>query len=161
MKPNLPDPATAPELFEGLLSRRVMAYFIDLVVLAVIAGLVLLVSTVGGFLSFGLAWLLLPVSMVAALVLYYAATLGSPKRATIGMAMMDLVLTPTRDTRLDGWMAFFHPLLFWTTFWVSWPVSLILPLLTPRRQMLHDLVLGTLVVRRSPMVRHWRAQATA
>lgn len=161
MKPNLPDPATAPELFDGLLSRRVMAYFIDLAVLAVIAGLVMLVSTIAGFLSFGLAWLLLPVSMVAALVLYYAATLGSPKRATIGMAMMDLVLTPTRDTRLDGWMAFLHPLLFWTTFWVSWPVSLILPLLTPRRQMLHDLVLGTLVVRRSPMVRHWRAQAAA
>ena len=35
----------------------------------------------------------------------------------------------------------------------------LMPLLTPRRQMLHDLVLGTLIIRRSPMVQHWRAQA--
>lgn len=161
MTPNLPDPATAPELFDGVLSRRVAAYFIDLVMLGVILTVVMLVSTIAGFLSFGLAWLLLPLSALVSLILYYAATLGSHRRATLGMAAMDLVLTPTRAAPLDGWLAFLHPLLFWTTFWISWPVSLILPLMTPRRQMLHDLALGTLVVRRSPMVRHWRSHAAA
>lgn len=159
MSAHLPDPETAPALFDNVLGRRVSAYIIDLVLLALIAAAVMAVSAVAGFLTFGLAWMLIPVSMVVAIVLYYAATLGSPRRATVGMQTMDLVLTHTRNTPLNGWVAFLHPLLFWATFWISWPVSLVMPLLTPRRQMLHDLVLGTLIVRRSPMVQHWRAQA--
>jgi len=83
--------------------------------------------------------------------------LGSSRRATIGMQFMDIVLTPTRGQPLDGWMAILHAGLFWLTFWISWPVSLLFVLFTPRRQMIHDLVVGTLMVRRSPMTRHWQS----
>ncbi|VAW20806.1 hypothetical protein MNBD_ALPHA12-1595, partial [hydrothermal vent metagenome] len=86
---------------------------------------------------------------------YYAATLGSSRRATIGMAIMDLVLTPTRGLPMDGWRAFLHPLVFWLTVWILPPVSLLIALFTPRRQLLHDLVVGALMLRRSPMDKHW------
>lgn len=158
-QPTLPDPATAPELFEGLLTRRVLAFFIDLVVMGAMILAFAFVGLIAGFLTFGLAWLALVFVIPATILLYYGATLGSPKRATIGMQMMDIVLTPTRGQPLDGWMAIFHAAVFWLTTWISWPLSLLFALFTPRRQMIHDLVTGTLMVRRSPMVRHWRAQS--
>lgn len=155
-RPYLPDPATAPELFDGILTRRVMAYFIDL---ALIGGITLglsLVAIVMGIFTLGLSLLSLAFVVPAAVVIYYGLTLGSPRRATVGMQVMDLVLTPTRGQPLDGWMAIFHAFLFWATFWISWPVTILFALFTPRRQMLHDLIMGTLMLRRSPMMHHWR-----
>ncbi|MCS6758779.1 MAG: RDD family protein [Candidatus Devosia euplotis] len=57
--------------------------------------------------------------MPATIVLYYEATLGSPKRATLGMRAMDIALTPTRDQPLDGWMAIIHAGVFWIITWIS------------------------------------------
>lgn len=155
-RPHLPDPSTAPELFEGLLTRRVIAYLIDLALIGAITLALSLVAIVLGLFTFGLSLLSLAFVVPAAVVIYYAITLGSTKRATVGMQVMDIVLTPTRGQPLDGWMAAFHALLFWLTFWVSWPVTILFALFTPRRQMIHDLIMGTLMVRRSPMMNHWR-----
>lgn len=157
-RPALPDPQTAPELFEGVLTRRVFAFIIDVVVMGAMILAFSLVGLVAGFLTFGLAWLALFFVVPATIVLYYGATLGSSRRATVGMQMMDIVLTPTRGQPLDGWMAIIHAAVFWLTTWISWPISLLFALFTPRRQMIHDLVVGTLMVRRSPMVRHWQAR---
>ncbi len=157
MSNNLPDPRTAPELFDTLLTRRVIAYFIDLaIILALMIG-VILAGFILGLVTMGAAFVAIPIALPIALVTYYAVTLGSPKRATVGMQMMDIVLTPTRGAPLDGWRAFFHPLLFWVTCWILPPFSYLVALFTPRRQMIHDYVLGTLMVRRSPMERHWRS----
>ena len=160
-RPALPGPATAPELFEGLLTRRVFAFIIDLVVMGTMILAFSLVGLIAGFLTFGLAWAALFLVVPATILLYYGATLGSFRRATIGMQMMDIVLTPTRGQPLDGWMAIIHAAVFWLTTWISWPLSLLFALFTPRRQMIHDLVVGTLMVRRSPMVRHWQQTAGA
>jgi len=157
MSQYLPDPESAPELFDGIITRRISAYLIDLVLIGTLVLAAGLVGLVAGVLTLGLAWLALPILLPLAVVLYYAFTLGSPRRATPGMQMMDLVLTPTTGAPLDGWTAFFHPLLFWASIWISWPLSFAIVLFTPRRQMLHDLVLGTLMLRRSPMARHWNA----
>ncbi len=152
---DLPDPATAPELFEGVLARRSIAYLIDLFILGLIVAALTIVGGIAGLLTFGLAWAALVFVVPLAIVMYYGSTLGSPKRATVGMQIMDIVLTPTRGQPLDGWMAVLHALVFWITFWVCWPVSLLFALFTPRQQMIHDLLVGTLMVRRSPMARHW------
>ena len=152
----LPDPATAPELFESVLTRRIIAFCIDLVVLAVIVAIAAFLTIFIGIFTLGLGFLATPVILLLSVVFYYGVTLGSPRRATIGMQVMDIVLTPTRDLPLDGWRAFAHPFIFWMTSWVLPPFSLLLALFTPRRQLLHDLILGTLMVRRSPMERHWR-----
>lgn len=158
---DLPDPATAPELFEGVLTRRVLAYLIDFALLVVITAVIVLVGFVAGFLTFGVGWLALPVAVPIAILGYYVMTLGSRSRATVGMQVMDIVLTPTRGAPLEGWRILIHPLVFWITVWVAWPISLVVALLTPRREMMHDLIAGTLMVRRSPMVRHWRGLSAA
>jgi len=154
-RPDLPDPSTAPQLFDGVLQRRVLAFFMDTVILAFIATVILFVGAIAGIFTLGLAWLALPFVIPLAILGYYAMTLGSPMRATVGMSTMDIVLVPARGYPLDGWKILIHPLVFWITVWVAWPVSLVVALLTPRQQMVQDLVTGTLMLRRSPMVRHW------
>jgi uncharacterized RDD family membrane protein YckC len=158
---NLPDPDTAPELFDGLLMRRVIAFVIDVVILSGVIAVAALVALIAGIFTLGLGLLATPIILLLAIVGYYGITLGSWRRATLGMQAMDLVLTPTRGLPLDGWRAFAHPLLYWLTCWVLPPFSLLLALFTPRRQLLHDLVLGVLMVRRSPMERHWRGTEMA
>jgi uncharacterized RDD family membrane protein YckC len=158
MTATLPDPATAPELFEGVLTRRVIAFVLDMIIIGAIVLAISIVGAIAGFFTFGLSWLALFVLIPLSIVLYYGATLGSARRATVGMSMMDIVLTPTRGQPLNGGLAFLHTLLFWVSAWIAWPISLLVALFTPRRQMVHDLIVGTLMVRRSPMVRHWQAQ---
>ncbi|HQZ11471.1 MAG TPA: RDD family protein [Devosia sp.] len=156
----LPDPATAPDLFQGVLTRRVAAFVIDVLILGILATLLTLIGGVLGFFTFGVGWLATLIIVPLVILGYYAATLGSRTRATIGMQMMDIVLTPTRGRPLDGWAILIHPLIFWVTVWIAWPLSLV-ALLTPRRQMVHDMIAGTLMLRRSPMERHWRNMAGA
>ncbi|MBN9317762.1 MAG: RDD family protein [Devosia sp.] len=157
MSDHLPDPSTAPELFEGVLLRRAFAWLIDCVIIGGITVATLLVGLVFGVVTLGLGLLALPIIIPVAILGYYAATLGSPMRATVGMQAMDIVLTPVRGRPLDGWAILVHPLLFWLTVWISWPVSILFALFTPRQQMIHDLIVGTLMLRRSPMQRFWRS----
>lgn len=158
MSDHLPDPATAPALFDGVLSRRVLAWLVDTVIIFGISLAMLVVSLIIGVVTLGVGLITLPFIIPFAILAYYAATLGSSARSTVGMRMFDLVLTPARGKPLDGWAILIHPILFWATIWVAW-VGILLPLFTPRRQMLHDLVTGTLMLRRSPMERFWRSGA--
>lgn len=157
----LPDPVSNPELFEGLLTRRAMAYFFDLAIIGAIVFAVSIIGLVLGVLTLGLGLILMPVAIGLAVLGYYAMTLGSPARATVGMRMMDIVLTPARGRPLDGWAILIHPFVFWLTVWISWPFTILFALFTPRRQLFHDLVAGTLMVRRSPMEQHWRSMRGA
>ncbi len=161
MNSMLPDPETAPELFESILTRRVVAFVIDVLVLSIVLSIAAVVALLAGVLTLGLGLIAAPIIILLSIVFYYGATLGSYRRATLGMQAMDLVLTPARGMPLDGWRAFAHPLIFWLTSWVLPPFSLLLALFTPRRQLLHDLILGVLMVRYSPMQRHWRSYQAA
>src|ERR1700692_2773069 len=86
VKPHAYDPAANPELFEGVLSRRLLAFFFDVVIIAVpvmAAGAVIFlfgIVTLG--LGWMLFWLLSPASVIWALA-YYGLTMGSGASATI------------------------------------------------------------------------------
>jgi len=157
MSMDLPDPRTSPELFDGVLTRRVMAYLVDLVIISAVSLALFLLTIVAGFLTLGLAWLSLPLIAPVAVFLYYVVTLGSARRATVGMQVFDLVLTPVSGPPLEGWKALIHPFVFWVTIWLFWPLLLV-GLFSQRRQLIHDMITGTLMLRRSPMERHWASQ---
>ena len=154
MKNELPDPESAPELFENILTRRVLAYFVDLIIVSIISGAVIVVALLVGLVTLGLGWLTIPVALPFSVLIYYVATLGSHNRATVGMQLFDIVLTPTRGVPLDGWKVLLHPFVFWVTIWVFWPL-LFIGLFSQRRQLLHDMITNTMMVRRAPMERHW------
>lgn len=159
LRDDLPNPNSSPELFDGILTRRAVAFVIDCVIMGAAILLVTLVAGILGIFTFGLTWLSIPLIVPVTFVAYYAVTLGSPSRATLGMRATDIVLTPTRETTLDGWMAMIHVVVFWISCSLLTPFIILIGLFTPRRQLLHDVIVGTLMVRRSPMVRHWQAYA--
>src|SRR5262249_4119389 len=86
------DPSLDPELFRGVLTRRVIAFIIDVFILAVPVALAIMFIAVFGLVTLGLGWALFwlvsPASIVWALI-YYGSCLGGPHSATIGMRMMD------------------------------------------------------------------------
>ncbi len=93
VKPHAYDPATQPELFEGVLARRVVAFLIDVIIIAVPLILLAVFMAVFTVFTLGLGafvfFLYGPIATIWALV-YYGLTFGSAASATIGMRMVDL-----------------------------------------------------------------------
>jgi uncharacterized RDD family membrane protein YckC len=151
-RPHAFDPYDQPELFRGVLMRRVFAFLIDLVVLAIPIVLAVIFIAVFGLITLGLGWLLFwlisPMSIVWALV-YYGATLGGPHSATVGMRMMDLELRTWYGAPAYFVLGAAHALLFWVSMSFLTPLVLIVGLFNGRKRLLHDMVLGTVVINRS------------
>ncbi|TDQ66132.1 putative RDD family membrane protein YckC [Maritalea mobilis] len=158
VRDDLPDPHSAPELFDGVLLRRILAFVIDLIVVTILIVIASVLLGILGVLTLGIAWLGYFILVPGVWIGYYALTLGTPVRATLGMQMMDIVLTPTRATPLEGWLAILHPIVGWVSITLFTPFILLAGLFTARRQLVHDLVVGTLMVRRSPMDRFWHSE---
>jgi len=150
--PHAFDPLTQPELFRGVLTRRVFAFLIDLVVLAVPLILAVIFIFLLGFVTFFLGWtlfaLLSPLSIVWAIV-YYGASIGGQHSATIGMRMMDLELRTWYGARGYFVLGATHAVLFWVTLSFLTPLVLLVGLFGRRRQLLHDIVLGTVIINSS------------
>src|SRR5882757_9427045 len=86
-QPHAFDPWLQPELFRGVLTRRVFAFLIDLVVLSIPIILACIFIAVFGVVTLGLGWALFwlvsPASVIWALI-YYGSSLGGPHSATLG-----------------------------------------------------------------------------
>src|SRR5713101_7767701 len=150
--PHAFDPWTQPELFRGVLTRRVFAFLIDLVVLSIPIILVCMFIAVFGVVTLGLGWVLFwlvsPASVIWALV-YYGASLGGPHSATVGMRVMDLELRTWYGAPCYFLLGAMHAVLFWISISVLSPFVLLLGLFNGRRRLLHDIVLGTVVINNS------------
>ena len=150
--PHAFDPWLQPELFRGVLTRRVIAFLIDLIVLSVPIVLAILFIAVFGVVTLGLGWALFwlvsPASIIWALV-YYGASLGGPHSATLGMRVMDLELRTWYGAPGYFVLGAMHAVLFWISISVLSPLVLLVGLFNGRRRLLHDVVLGTVVINNS------------
>jgi uncharacterized RDD family membrane protein YckC len=150
--PHAFDPWLQPELFRGVLTRRVIAFLIDLIVLSVPIVLAILFIAVFGLVTLGLGWALFwlvsPASIIWALV-YYGASLGGPHSATLGMRVMDLELRTWYGAPGYFLLGAMHAVLFWISVSVLSPLVLLVGLFNGRRRLLHDVVLGTVVINNS------------
>ena len=152
VRPHAFDPYLQPELFRGVLTRRVFAFLIDLVVLSVPVILACLFIAVFGVVTLGLGWALFwlvsPASIVWALV-YFGASLGGPHSATLGMRMMDLEMRTWYGA--SGYFALgaMHAVLFWVSVSFLTPLVVLVGLFNGRRRLLHDILLGTVVINSS------------
>lgn len=150
--PHAFDPYLRPELFRGVLTRRVIAFIIDVIVLSIPIVLAVLFIAVFGLVTLGLGWMLFwlvsPLSVVWAVV-YYGASLGGPHSATIGMRVMDLEMRTWYGAPSYFLLGAMHAVLFWISVSVLTPFILLVGLFNARRRLLHDMVLGTVVVNNS------------
>ena len=150
--PHAFDPLLHPELFRGVLARRVVAFLIDLVVLSVPVILACLFIALFGVVTLGLGWALFwlvsPASVVWA-VIYYGASLGGPHSATLGMRVMDLELRTWYGAPGYFVLGAMHAVLFWISVSILSPLVVLVGLFNGRRRLLHDILLGTVVINSS------------
>jgi uncharacterized RDD family membrane protein YckC len=160
IKPHAYDPWLQPEYFEGVLARRMIAFVIDVAIIIVPVAFACIFIFFFGIVTFGLGWLLFPLvplgTAVWALV-YCGATMGSPASATIGMRTVDLEVRTWYGEPCYFLLGAVHALAFWVTVSVLTPLVLVIGLLNDRRRLLHDFLLGTVVInneRRAGLLRH-------
>lgn len=142
-----PDPLSRPDLYDGLLWRRVVAYLVDVVVIGLISVVAAVVFFLVGILSLGL---LTPLGIVLLAVLpvaYHTYFLGR-QAATPGMRIFDVEFRCWTGQRLDYFQAFLVTVMFYVTVALTAWLVLIAAPFNQRRRTLHDFLGGTIAVRR-------------
>jgi uncharacterized RDD family membrane protein YckC len=141
------DPIERPELYDGVRTRRATAFLIDVTIVVALTTLAYLAVLALGVPTLGLGWLLLPLVWPLVPILYNTLTLGGPNSATPGMRVMGVEMRTFDGGRMYPLLALLHGVLFWLSVTFLTPLVLVVALFTPRKQLLHDLLLGTVVIR--------------
>jgi uncharacterized RDD family membrane protein YckC len=141
------DPDVHPERYEGVRTRRAFGFLVDAAVVLTLMVVASIVIAILGVFTFGLGWFLFPAVWPVVAILYTVMTLGGPNSATPGMRLMGVEIRTLRGERLDYGLALLHSLGFWFSNALLTPLVLLVALFTRRKQLLHDLVLGTVAVR--------------
>lgn len=134
-------------LYEGVRTRRVLAFLIDYVIVALLLVPFAILVAVLGLLTLGLGWMLYSILVPAVALIYIWNTLGGPKQATKGMRMMGIRLERLDGEPVDGMVAVVHSVLFWAGNVLLSPLILLATLFLDHKRTVHDLLLGTVVVR--------------
>jgi uncharacterized RDD family membrane protein YckC len=149
IKPHAYDPAANPELFEGVLSRRLVAFFIDVLIITVPVMAAAIFIFLFGIVTLGLGWMLFwllsPASVIWALV-YYGMTMGSTASATIGMRAMAIEIRTWYGAPAYFLLGAVHAVVYWVSVSVLTPFILLVGLFNARRRLLHDILVGTVLI---------------
>lgn len=141
--PGLPDPDRASEFYDGVPTKRFVAWIVDIVIIGILTAIVL------PFTAF-LGLLFLPFLYAVMSFLYRWVTLARGS-ATLGMRFMSIELRNRMGERFDGGTAALHTLGYMISVAVfpAQFVSVALMLISSRRQGLTDHVLGTAAINRA------------
>jgi uncharacterized RDD family membrane protein YckC len=159
VKPHAYDPVAHPELFEGVATRRVLAFIIDVLIITIPVMLVSIFIFLFGIFTLGFGWVLFwlvsPGSVIWAIV-YYGITMGSPASATYGMRAFDLEIRTWYGGPCYFLLGAVHAILFWISISALTPFIVLIGLFNERRRLLHDFVLGTVIVNSERHVSEYR-----
>src|SRR5262245_13379129 len=149
LKPHAYDPAVNPELFEGVLARRCVAFVIDVIIIALPVIFAAIVIFIFGIVTIGVGWLLYFLLYPAAVIwaiFYYGLTFGSPASATIGMRVMDLEMRTWYGAPAYFVLGAVHAIVYWVSVSFLTPFILLVAFFNHRRRLLHDMLAGTIVI---------------
>lgn len=151
------DRPISADVFDGLLTRRMLAFVIDyaiVLLLMIPASVVLFFFSI---LTLGLGFYLYPVLFFVIAGAYFGFSLSSAGQATPGMRVMDIMMVSDAGHPIDFVTAVLHLVVFWILNSVLTPFILLVGLFTERKRLLHDIALGTVQVRASRwMASGWR-----
>jgi uncharacterized RDD family membrane protein YckC len=149
VKPHAYDPVANPELFEGVLARRCIAFLIDVTVIAIPVLFAAVFIFIFGLVTLGvgwvLYWLLSPATIIWA-IFYYGLTFGGPASATIGMRVMDLEMRTWYGAPAYFVLGAVHAIAYWVAVSFLTPLILLVAFFNQRRRLLHDILVGTIVI---------------
>ncbi|AQS62123.1 hypothetical protein AGRHK599_LOCUS835 [Rhizobium rhizogenes] len=133
--------------YSGVLSRRVFAFLIDYAIVLLLCIPAAVIVFFLGVITLGLGFFLYPALFVIVAVLYFGMTLGGPSQATPGMRAMGIAMARMDGRRIDFLLSTVHIVLFWVINSVLTPLILLAGLFTERSRLVHDFLLGTVIVR--------------
>ncbi|MRG55734.1 Uncharacterized membrane protein YckC, RDD family [Phyllobacterium sp. YR620] len=134
-------------LYQGVRTSRAFAFLIDYVIVFFLCIPVAILIAILGVATLGLGWTLYGIMFPAVALAYVATTLGGRRQATKGMQMMGIKLERLDGQKVDGLLAVVHTVLFWGLNVVLTPLILLATFFLDRKRTVHDLLLGTVVVR--------------
>lgn len=134
-------------LYQGVRTRRMVAFLIDYAIVGVLLIPFAILVAIFGLITLGIGWALFSILFPAVALAYIWNTVGGPRQATVGMRIMDIRLERLDGKPIDGLLAVVHSVLFWAANVVLTPLILLATLFLDRKRTVHDLLLGTVVVR--------------
>lgn len=140
---HLPDPQTQPEFYEDVAMKRLIAFVLDTVLIALITVLVVPFTAFTGLFFF-------PLLMAAVGFVYRVITIANGS-ATLGMRLMAIEFRNASGARFDLGQAFLHTVGLNLSFAIM-PlqlVSVVLMATTERGQGLTDHVMGSVAINRA------------
>ncbi len=143
-----PLPAERPALYEGLLLRRALAYLVDVVLITVVAVCLWFVLGIFTLVSFGLLAPLQALVLALWPLSYHSLFIGL-RGATPGMSIMDVEIRTATAGRPDLIQAVVATVLFYASVALTSFLILLITLFDDRGRTLHDMISGTLAVRKS------------
>ncbi len=129
---------------DGVRSRRMLAFLLDYTLIAVFSAILWTVLAIG---TLGIALFFLPPLGAIVALLYLGLTLSGDRQATWGMQFFSIRMERLDGAPIDFFTAIVHAILFWAAHSVLTPLLLLVSLFTAKKQLVHDLLLGTVVVR--------------
>lgn len=140
-------PAEDWRAYSGVLSRRVFAFIIDYMIVLLLCIPAAVIVFFLGVVTLGLGFFLYPVLFFVVAILYFGMTLGSSAQATPGMRAVGIAMARLDGRRIDFLLATVHIALFWIINSILTPLILLAGLFTERSRLVHDFLLGTVIVR--------------
>jgi uncharacterized RDD family membrane protein YckC len=141
-----PDPLSAPDLYDGVLWRRALAFFIDLFVLGFVYLAIGFLAMLATALTFG-ALAPLQAAVMALLPSIYAAATIHWFGATPGMRALGLAVRDWRGRPCGLAQGFLMAVVFYASFGLTSGLIMLVPLFSDRRRTAHDMLAATVVVR--------------
>ncbi len=136
--------------FDGVVFRRLVALFADLLILIVLVSACYILLAIFGILTLGIAWLAFGLVPIVPF-LYFGYYLGGPSSATPGMSWQGIEVRTWNGRRPGFIQGALHALVAYGIFAISSVVfflTLLMPFFNARKRFLHDYLCGTVVVRR-------------
>ena len=143
-----PTRSTAPQLYDGLVPRRCIAYFLDVLAIAAIGLCISFVLMIMGILTFGLMTPLAAIILAAWPLAYHSLFLAM-RGATPGMRLLGLQCRTWDGLPITGLQAVVVTVLFYATVGLTAWLILLVALFNERGRTLHDVLANTLIVRSS------------
>jgi uncharacterized RDD family membrane protein YckC len=137
-------PVLRADALSGVRTRRIVAFFLDLVLVSILAMALWFALLI---LTLGFSLLLLPPIYPLVAFFYNGLTVSGRKMATPGMRVMDLEM---RMHDSGARVPFIHAAAHALFFYLSWmlPPLFLVPLVDAEKRCLHDMLAGVLFVRR-------------
>ncbi len=135
-----------PETYDGVTMRRLLAYLVDLLIIAPTVAVVAVIFWMLGVLTFGLLMPLLGLMLLAVPFCYHTLLIGGTASATFGMRLFGLQVRRLDGGRPDHILAALLTAAFYISVaFTGWLIMLVV-LFNVRGRALHDFLCGTVVI---------------